>query len=314
MRDLRDRVLSLNTTVHGRLAGMPNPTVLVTGATGQQGGAVVRHLLAAGFSIRTLVRNPESAASQALAQKGVQVVPGDFGQPESLRRAMIGVDRVFSVQPFLRGKSYLEVQWGKDVADAAANEGVSHFVYTSVLGAGSAPDVPHFAGKAEIEGHIQSTRMPHTILQPGGFMENLLMPVVLKGISKGKLTTPNKVDSPQPLIAVDDIGAIAAKVFALPGEYIGKKIPLVGEVISTRNQAETLARVLGRPIRPGQLPGIVVRVFLGRDLLRMFRWIDTSSGTVPFNIEALRMVHPGLSTFEDWCRHNFSEASASQEH
>ena len=72
--------------------------------------------------------------------------------------------------------------------------------------------------------------------------------------------------------------------------------------------------LLGRPIRPGQLPGIVVRVFLGRDLHRMFRWINTSSGTVPFSIEALRKVHPGLSTFEDWCRHNFSEASASQVH
>jgi len=247
-----------------------------------------------------------------MAKKGVQVVTGDFGQPESLRRALIGVDRVFSVQPFLPGKSHVEVQWGKDVADAAANARVSHFVYTSVLGAGSAPDVPHFASKAEIESHIQSTGMPNTILQPGGFMENLLMPVVRKGISKGKLTAPNGVDSPQPLIAVDDIGAIAAKVFAQPGEFIGRKIPLVGDVISTRNQAQILARVLGRPIRPRQLPGIVVRVFLGRDLHRMFRWLDTSSTTVPFNIEELRKLHPGLSTFENWCRQNFGEAGASQ--
>lgn len=124
--------------------------------------------------------------------------------------------------------------------------GVSHFVYASVFGAGAASDVPHFASKAEIEMHIRSVGLRHTILQPAGFMENLLMPVVLKGLSKGKLTTPNVVDSLQPQIAADDIGAIAARVFASPDEYADRTIPLVGDVVSTRTQAEILSRVLGR--------------------------------------------------------------------
>lgn len=263
---------------------------------------MVRHLLAAGSAVRIVVRNPKSAASLALAKRGAEVVPGDFGQPKSLRRAVAGVAAVFSVQPFLPGKTHLEVQWGKNLADAAAAAGVSHFVYTSVLGAEMAPDVPHFASKAEIERHIRSIGLPSTILQPAGFMENLLMPPVLKGISKGKLTTPNAIDTEQPIIAVDDIGAIAAKVLAAPREFIGRRIPLVGDVASTRSQAATLMRVLARPIKPGRLPGLIVRLFLGRDLYRMFRWIDVNSGTAPFDIDALRAMHPPLLNFEQWCR------------
>jgi uncharacterized protein YbjT (DUF2867 family) len=281
---------------------MSESAILVTGATGQQGGAVARHLLAAGFTVRMVVRNLESPASRALVQQGAQAVLGDFAQPESLRNAMSGVRSVFSVQPFLRGKAGLEVEWGKRVADAAAARGVSHFVYASVLGAGMAPDVPHFASKAAIENHIRSIGLPYTILQPAGFMENLLMPIILKGISKGKLTAPNAVDCPQRMIAVEDIGAIAAKVFASRDEFLSRTIPLVGDIASTRTQAATLSRVLGRTIRAGKLPGLLVRAFLGGDLYRMFRWLDEKGETAAFDLVALRSLHPGLLTFEQWCR------------
>jgi uncharacterized protein YbjT (DUF2867 family) len=237
-------------------------------------------------------------------QQGAEAVAGDFGQPESLTHAMSGVRGVFSVQPFMPRKGRLEVEWGKRLADVAAAQGVSHFIYTSVLGAGMAPDVPHFASKAEIESHIRSIGLPHTILRPSGFMENLLLPVVLKGISKGKLTVPNAIDTPQRMIAIDDIGAIGAKAFASPVEFIGRTIPLVGDIASTRMQAAILSRVLGRPIKPGKLPGLVVRAVLGRDLYRMFRWVDASGASVPFDQDVLRTVHPGLLTFEQWCRRN----------
>ena len=106
-------------------------------------------------------------------------------------------------------------------------------------------------------------------------------------------------------IAVDDIGAIAAKAFTAPEDFLGRTIPLVGDVTSTRVQAATLSRVPGRDIRPGKLPGIVARLFLGRDLYRMFRWADHNASGLPFSIGALRSVHPRLLTFEDWCRHTF---------
>ena len=266
---------------------------------------MARHLLAHGARVRALVREPSSAAGQALAQRGVDVVAGDFGNMPSIAAAMAGVQGVFSVQPLLLGKAPREIEWGRRVADAAAAAGVGHLVYASVLGAGLAPDVPHFASKAVIEQHLRSTGLCFTILQPAAFMENLLRPIVRKGIAKGKLTTPHSLDAPQQLIAIDDIGAVAAHVMLAPTAWAGRTIPLVGDVASTRQMAATLSRVLNREIKPGRLPGIIVRLFLGRDLHRMFRWHDASGGELPHDQEALRDLHPGLKTFEQWCRQNF---------
>jgi uncharacterized protein YbjT (DUF2867 family) len=101
---------------------------------------------------------------------------------------------VFSVQPLMLGKrAKVEVEWGKSFADQARQAGVAHLVYSSVFGSGSAADLPHFASKHEIETHLQSIGLPYTILQPAAFMENLLLPLVRKGIVKGKLTLPNAI-------------------------------------------------------------------------------------------------------------------------
>src|SRR5258708_38250596 len=110
--------------------------VLVFGATGQQGGAVARHLLANAWNVRALVRNPNQASAQALKQQGVELVQGDLNDPASLRDAMGGVDSVFSVQTsFAAGGVEAEERQGKAVADAAGETGVTHFVYSSVGGA-----------------------------------------------------------------------------------------------------------------------------------------------------------------------------------
>lgn len=276
---------------------------LVTGATGRQGGAAARHLLARDAVVRVLVRDPHSDASRALQRQGAELSAGGFEDPESIARALRGVKGVFSVQPLMLGKrTKIEIEWGKSLANQARRAGVAHFVYSSVFGAASAHDVPHFASKREIETHIESIGIPYTILQPAGFMENLLLPIVRKGIVKGKLTLANATDAPQHLIAVDDIGAIAAKALLQSKEYVGRRIPLVSEVASTRKQAEILSRVLGWNVTPGQLPALIVRVFIGRDLQRMFRWNDCQGATLPFSIEEVFAANPELLSFEAWCR------------
>src|SRR4051794_12036467 len=103
--------------------------ILVTGATGQQGGATARHLLAQGWRVRAFVRNP--AAAQALQQAGAELVQGDMNDAASLEAAMQGVYGVFSVQAHTSD----ETRQGKNVADAAKAAGVQHLVYTSVGGA-----------------------------------------------------------------------------------------------------------------------------------------------------------------------------------
>src|SRR5262249_915002 len=110
-------------------------TVLVTGATGRQGGSVVRHMLAQGWKLRGLARNPDQDAAKALAAQGVEVVRGDLEDSSSLPAAVRGVRGVYSVQDFWSVGARREVQQGKNLADAAKKAGVEHFVYSSVGGA-----------------------------------------------------------------------------------------------------------------------------------------------------------------------------------
>ena len=279
--------------------------VAVTGATGRQGGAVARHLLQAGAAVRAIVRDAQSPAARALEQSGAKLMAADQGDSSSLRRAFEGVNGVFAMQPQLDGKFRTEHTFGHALADAARAAGVAHYVYSSGLGAGEAPEVSHFAAKAAIERHIESIGLPFTILRPGGFMENVLMPIVVKGLAKGKLTTPAAVDAPQQLIAVDDIGAFAALAFREREKHLGRTIALAGDVASVRRQAEVLSIVLGRPVKPAKLPGPITRLALGGDLYRMFRWIDQNGSRTHVDIGALRVQHPGLMTFAAWCERQF---------
>ena len=141
-------------------------TVLVTGATGRQGGAVVRHMLAKGWKLRALTRKTNSHAARALARQGVEVVQGDLEDPSSVASASAGVYGVYSVQDFWAVGARREVQQGKNVADTAKKAGVKHFVYSSVGGAERNTGIPHWESKWEIEKHIRSLGLPATVLGP----------------------------------------------------------------------------------------------------------------------------------------------------
>ncbi len=154
------------------VSGRADRTILVGGATGNQGGAVLRQLLAAGWQVRALSRTPSSPKAQALAVRGVEVVAGDMNTVSSLVRALDGVYGVFSVQNFMDAGVEVEVQQGKNLADAAKQAGVSHLVYSSVGGAERSSGVAHFESKGAIERHIQGLGLPATILRPVLFMEN----------------------------------------------------------------------------------------------------------------------------------------------
>ena len=148
--------------------------VLVTGATGKQGGHLVRELLARGHSVRALTRKPESPAAAALAERGVTIVTGDFEDQGSLERAARGVDTVFAMStPFESGEK-TETREGINIVRAASAVGVSHLVYSSVAGADRATGIPHFDSKFEVEKEIRRSGVPFTIVAPVFFMENFL--------------------------------------------------------------------------------------------------------------------------------------------
>src|SRR5260370_15113985 len=161
--------------------------VLVTGATGKQGGHLVRELLARGHAIGARRRKPASPGAAALAARGVTIVTGDFEDQGSLERAARGVDTVFAMSTPFEGGDKTETREGVNMVRAASAVGVSHLVYSSVAGADRASGVPHFDSKFEVEKEIRRSGVPFTIVAPGFFMKNFLADWMAAGIAKGSI-------------------------------------------------------------------------------------------------------------------------------
>ncbi len=248
-------------------------SLLIIGATGQQGGAVCNAALAAGISARALVRNPELPQARTLAKRGVDLVVADLDRPESLASAFRGCTQVFSVQALDLGRAERERARGMAVAEAAARAGVSHFVYSAALWTDRPSGVPHLESKRDVRRRIVELKLPATVLEPGSFMENLLHPQTLGGVRKGRLVTPFDCDLPLPMLAVDDIGPAAIWCLQHPLQSIGRAFALYGEVSSSRAHAAAIAAWLNRPMACARLHPWLTRIFLGRDLARMFRFL-----------------------------------------
>src|SRR5258708_175900 len=240
-------------------------SVLVSGATGRQGGAVVRHLLARGWKPRALSRNPGGAAAQELVRLGVEVVQGDLEDPASLERAVRGVHGVFSVQDFWAVGAKREVAQGKNLANAAAKAGVEHLVYSSVGGAERRSGIDHWESKWEIEQHIRGLGLPATMLRPVAFMENYYVAQVEIGILKGKLVDPVRPEKTYQTIASDDIGGFAALAFERPAEFIGAQPEIAGSELTNPQAAAGFSRGLGPPVKLRRLPMAVVRLAMGKE-------------------------------------------------
>jgi uncharacterized protein YbjT (DUF2867 family) len=206
-----------------------NKVILVTGATGNQGGAVVNHLLELGFSVRAVSRNLNSSASAKLKDKGVEVVYGDLDKPETLPPIFRGVYGVYSVQNNWTSNVKTEVKQGKAVANAAKEAEVQHLVYSSVGGAERNTGIPHFDSKYEIERYIVSLKLAYTFVRPAFFVENLLEQGTMKFVTWSLLSWALKGHKKLQFICVDDIGAYVALAFSKPEKYLGKEIELAGD-------------------------------------------------------------------------------------
>ena len=276
--------------------------VLITGATGRQGGGVIRHMLPKGWKLRALTRNPKSTASQNLARLGVEVVPGDLEDPASLEKPVRGAYGVYSVQDFWAVGARREIQQGKNLADAAKKAGVAHFVYSSVGGAERNSGIDHWESKWEIEQHIRKLGLPATVIRPVAFMEDYYVDQVEIGILKGKLVDPIRGDKPYQTIAADDIGGFVALAFEHPREFIGEALEIAGSELTNREAAEIFSRVLGKQVKFRRLPMAIVRLFLGKEFYQMFRWFNAAGFQA--NIAELRRRYPEvrLRTLEEWLR------------
>jgi len=281
---------------------MNDKVIAVNGATGQQGGAVARKLLADGWRVRALTRDVNKPAAQALAQAGAELVAGDMDSRSELDAAFSGAYGVFSVQNFwLPNVGYEgEIQQGKNVADAAKAAGVQHLVYSSVGAAHRGMGQKHFESKWIIEQYIQSLSIPYTILRPAAFMDNYnwSRAYILNGTFTGVGLRPEKE---MQIIAVEDIAVFVALAFANPKEFLGKTIELSGDELTEAQIAETFSNVIGRPVN------LVPRTAGGG-------WSSEEEMKAAFNffngegydadIPSLRKLHPGLLRLEQYLRTN----------
>jgi len=276
--------------------------VLVTGATGRKGGAVIRHMLLKGWKLRALTRNTESHAAKSLVRQVVELVHGDLEDAASVARAATGAYGVYSVQDFWAVGAKREVLQGKNVADAAKKVGVKHFVYSSVGGAERNTGIPHWESKWEVENQIRSLRLPVTVLRPVTFMEGYYIDQVEIGLLKGKLVDAVRGDKPYQTIATDDIGAFVALAFERPIEFIGKELEIAGSELTNSEAAKVFSRVLGKPVKFQKLPLPLVRLVLGKEFYSMFRWFNEAGYKA--DIPGLRRAYPEvhLHTLEEWLR------------
>jgi len=281
-----------------------NKTIFVTGGTGNQGGAVARNLAQQGFGVKVLTRNTNSFKAKNLKKLNIELVQGDLNKPDTYRVHLKDADGIFSVQTFENGV-HKEINQGITLATLGKELGTQHFLYSSVFGAQLNTGVRHIDSKCEIENHIKQIGLPFTIIRPTSLYENFLIPQVKKGILKGKLVQPIGRDTIQQYIAAEDIGKAAVKIFLNSNKYLGKTIPLATEQLNTWEVADTFSKVLNKKVNYKKLPVIITRLFLGKDLYKMFKWIEEKSIFQIEDVELTRKEFPNLLSLESWIRMNF---------
>jgi uncharacterized protein YbjT (DUF2867 family) len=278
-----------------------NRLILVTGATGQQGGAVLRKLRERGFPVRALTRDPNSEKARQLVGHGTEVVRGDLNDPISLTRALDGAYGVFSVQTSYEDGVESEVRQGMHLADAAKRSRISHFVYSSVGCADQGTGIPHFESKWLIEQHIRATGMRFTIFRPAFFMENWLG--MRQQIEQGTLALPLKPETHLQMIAVDDIGGFVAAAFEKPGHWQEQTREIAGDDLSIGEVVERLSRTVAREVSYQQVPWGQWEQRTGHDVAVMWGWFEEHGYHV--DISQLRQEFPQLTGFDRWLSTNW---------
>jgi uncharacterized protein YbjT (DUF2867 family) len=278
--------------------------ILVTGATGHQGGAALRHLIERGFSCRALTRDPASPKARRLVGSGIELVGGNMEDPASLTRALDSVHGVFAVQTPRESGAEAETRQGINLIDAAQRSRITHFVYSSVGAADRRTGIPHFESKFRIEEHLRGTGMRHTILRPVFFMENWLH--IRPAIEGGALTLPLDPATRLQMIAVDDIGGMVAAAFEHPGKW-QRALEIAGDELSMTGLAEALSRVVGRDVEYRQTPWSDFEAQSGPEVTTMYRWFQDVGYSA--DISAVRQEYPKLTSFDRWLNTSWHSAT-----
>lgn len=278
--------------------------VLVTGATGHQGGAVLRHLKARGHRLRALVRDKNSPAARALQGLGVEVFQGAFEDAKSLEKAAQFIDAAFLMGTPFGGGAETEKKQGISAIDAFRAADVPYVLYSSVASAHQHTGIPHFDSKFAVEDHLRRSGIPFAIVAPVAFMENAISPYALLSLRQGQLGFGLPASKPLQLVALDDLGGFDTFAIENPSKFRGQRIEIASDEVTGSQQAEMLSRATGRPIEYRPIPIEALRQ-RSEDQARMAEWLAQHGYTV--DIERLRRDYPNVG----W--HRYAEWAAEQD-
>jgi len=265
-------------------------SVLVLGATGTQGGAVARGLLAAGYTVQALVRETGTARAQALAAEGIELVPGDLLDRPSLTYAFSGADAVYAITtPFQHGAGEEERQ-GETIIAAASDAGLGWLVFASVASAGRAP-IPHFTSKWHVEQRLAASDLAWTVIAPSYFYENVLRS--MHSIRERRLPMAIPADKPLHQVALADLGALVAAVLARPDEHLRQRVEIAGDA-PTPTQ---MAAALGASYEA--VPLDIMRES-NQDMFAMYSFLSTEGYGIDVPAVRARYFEVAWTSFAEW--------------
>lgn len=286
--------------------------IVVFGATGGQGGSVVRALLQdASFQVRAVTRNPQKPAGEELSRLGAQVVKADLSQQGEIEAALQGAYGCFFVTNFLEHFSKdVEVQQGKIAVDLAKQLGLKHFVYSGLENVnkltGGKLKVLHFDSKGEVEEYLKDSGVPFTSVRMPAYFENFLTFFKPHREASGGAYPLNIPvgDVPMDGMSVADLGPIVVSVLKAPKDYLGKTIGLSSDRLTIQQYSEVMSKVLGKPFRDGKMSAEVYAKlgFPGaEEFADMFRFYMMKPDR---DIVLTRRLNPAVRSFEQWLSEN----------
>lgn len=258
-------------------------TVLVSGATGNQGGAVARALIARGHKVRAITRNTASPAAKHLEALGAEVVQADMDNAQSIRQALKGVDTFYLMGSPIDGVE-AETAQGIALTNTAKEAGVGHLVYGSVANADLKTGVPHFDSKFKIEQHIKTLGIPYTISAPVFFMDNMTAPWSIDALKDGKIVQAMPKDRMLQQISVKNIGEFVTSLVERRESVFGKRYDIAGDEVTGESIAKIVTEQTKHPISYESIPVSYV-LEQSEDMGLMFKWFDEVGYSV--DIESL---------------------------
>jgi len=311
---------------------MAKRLIAVIGATGAQGGGLVRAVLAdpgGGFAVRAVTRKPGEGRAAELARAGAEVAAADLDDPASLAKAFEGADCAYCVTNFWEHFSpEMELAQAKNLARAAKAAGVGHVIWSTLedtrLSVPLTDDrmptlmgtykVPHFDAKGSADAFFAEAGVPTTFLLTSFYWDNLIH--FGMGPKKGEdgrwsFVLP-MADRKLPGIAAEDIGRCAYGIFKRGSGLVGRTVGIAGEHLTGSAMAAALSSALDRQIAYAYVPPEVYRTFGfpgAEDLGNMFQYNRDFADAfcARRDIAFSRSVHPGLQTFAQWLAQHAKE-------